>query len=41
MTDLIGPPESEAGGILTIDLGALAANWRALRERAAPRSAPR
>jgi alanine racemase len=26
------PPE--AGGILTIDLGALAANWRALRDRA-------
>src|SRR5262245_16023494 len=37
MTDIIiGPPEQEAGGILTIDLSALVANWRALRARAAP-----
>src|SRR5438128_349754 len=28
--------ESEAGGILTIDLAALVANWRALGARAAP-----
>jgi alanine racemase len=31
-----GPPKAEAGGVLTIDLGALAANWRLLRDRAAP-----
>jgi alanine racemase len=30
------PGESEAGGILTIDLAALAANWRELARRAAP-----
>jgi alanine racemase len=30
------PPEAEAGGVLTVDLGALAANWRSLRDRAAP-----
>jgi alanine racemase len=36
MTDASGPAEAEAGGILTIDLAALVANWRALRERAAP-----
>lgn len=36
MTDATGPAESEAGGILTIDLTAIAANWRALRARAAP-----
>src|SRR5437763_9572486 len=30
-----GPPEREAGGILSIDLSALAANWRELRARAA------
>jgi alanine racemase len=35
MTDASGPAEAEAGGILTIDLVAIAANWRALRERAA------
>ena len=29
-----GPPAREAGGLLTIDLAALAANWRLLRERA-------
>jgi len=28
-------PPAEAGGLLTIDLGALASNWRALRDRAA------
>ena len=28
-------PDGEAGGVLTIDLAALAANWRALRGRAA------
>jgi alanine racemase len=31
-----GPPQSEAGGILTVDLGALEANWRALGRRAMP-----
>src|SRR3954453_19856982 len=36
MTNAIGPPEPEAGGILTIDLAAIVANWRALRARAAP-----
>src|SRR5581483_6555842 len=36
MRETIGPIEAEAGGILTIDLGALVANWRQLRERAAP-----
>jgi alanine racemase len=29
-----GPSEAEAGGVLTIDLGALAANWGLLRDRA-------
>ena len=32
--DETGPPAREAGGLLTIDLAALAANWRLLRERA-------
>jgi len=36
MTDATGPAESEAGGILTIDLAAIAANWGALGARAAP-----
>src|SRR5688572_19107908 len=36
MTDAIGPDESEAGGILTIDLAAIVANWRALGSRATP-----
>src|SRR5256885_9654164 len=36
MTDATLPAESEAGGILTIDLAALAENWRALARRAAP-----
>ena len=31
-----GPPAPEAGGILTIDLGAIEANWRALGRRAMP-----
>ena len=31
-----GPPETEAGGILTIDLSAIEANWRALNRRAMP-----
>ena len=31
-----GPPAEEAGGLLTIDLDALAANWRFLRDRAGP-----
>ena len=31
-----GPPAIEAGGILTVDLGALEANWRALGRRAMP-----
>ncbi len=30
------PPPAEAGGILTIDLGAIDANWRALSRRAMP-----
>ncbi len=36
MTDSTGPAEAEAGGILTIDLAAIVANWRALGTRAAP-----
>src|ERR1043165_7660437 len=35
MTDVVRPPEAEAGGILTIDLAAIVANWRALGARAA------
>jgi alanine racemase len=31
-----GPPAIEAGGILTVDLGAIEANWRALGRRAMP-----
>src|SRR6185437_11506397 len=31
-----GPPATEAGGILTVDLGAIEANWRALGHRAMP-----
>ena len=34
--DGAGPPELETGGLLTVDLGALAANYRALRTRVAP-----
>jgi len=33
---LAGPPEFETGGVLTIDLAAVQANFRALRARAAP-----
>jgi alanine racemase len=36
MTDASGPDEFEAGGILTIDLAAIVANWRALGRRATP-----
>ncbi len=35
MTQVSGPPEAEAGAILTIDLAALADNWRALNRRLA------
>src|SRR5450759_768334 len=31
-----GPPAEQAGGILSIDLGAIADNWRALGRRAMP-----
>lgn len=31
-----GPPAREAGGVLTVDLGALEANWRALSRRSTP-----
>ena len=31
-----GPPATEAGGILTIDLAAIDANWRALARRVMP-----
>lgn len=31
-----GPPEAQAGGILTVDLGALVENWQALGRRATP-----
>jgi len=31
-----GPPSIEAGGVLTIDLSAIEANWRALSRRAMP-----
>jgi alanine racemase len=31
-----GPPQAEAGGLLTIDLGALVDNWRTLSYRALP-----
>jgi alanine racemase len=31
-----GPPAAEAGGILTVDLGALVSNWRTLSRRAMP-----
>lgn len=31
-----GPPAQEAGGILTVDLSAIEANWRALSSRATP-----
>ncbi|MGI8525720.1 MAG: alanine racemase [Pseudolabrys sp.] len=31
-----GPPQAEAGGTLTVDLGAIEANWRALARRSLP-----
>ena len=31
-----GPPAAQAGGILTVDLAAIEANWRALGRRAMP-----
>ncbi len=31
-----GPPEPEAGGVLTIDLAAIRANWQRMASRAAP-----
>lgn len=31
-----GPPEAEAGGVLTIDLGAIEANWQMLRKLVTP-----
>jgi alanine racemase len=31
-----GPPAAQAGGILSVDLGAIEANWRALGRRAMP-----
>jgi len=31
-----GPPATEAGGTLTVDLGAIEANWRALSRRSLP-----
>ncbi|MGE0564674.1 MAG: alanine racemase [Pseudolabrys sp.] len=31
-----GPPQAEAGGVLTIDLAAVEANWRALSRRTLP-----
>jgi alanine racemase len=33
---MLGPSAAEAGGVLTIDVGAIVENWRALGERAAP-----
>ncbi len=32
----VGPPRAQAGGVLTIDLAAVEANWRALGHRALP-----
>jgi alanine racemase len=32
----VGPPEVEVGGVLTIDLSAIEANWRALTSRVSP-----
>jgi alanine racemase len=34
--DSAGPPAAQVGGILTVDLGALEANWRALMRRVTP-----
>src|SRR5258708_486933 len=35
MTETVGPAEIEARGMLTIDLAAIGASWRSLRERVA------
>ncbi len=35
--DRAGPPEAESGAILTVDLGALVANWRLLAKRSGAR----
>ena len=35
-TFTFGPPQAEAGGVLTIDLGAIKANWQMLRRRVTP-----
>src|SRR6187431_2637435 len=35
-TSTAGPSETEAGGLLTIDLAALQANWRLLEQQAVP-----
>ncbi|HXW31049.1 MAG TPA: alanine racemase, partial [Xanthobacteraceae bacterium] len=35
-TESRGPSAPEAGGVLSIDLAALVANWRALSHRVAP-----
>src|SRR5476649_2010857 len=32
----VGPPAAQAGGILTVDLTAIEANWRALLRQAMP-----
>ncbi|HEY5378404.1 MAG TPA: alanine racemase [Pseudolabrys sp.] len=32
----VGPPAAEAGGVLTVDLSAIEANWHALNRRAMP-----
>src|ERR1700686_4533671 len=32
----VGPPPAQAGGILTVDLAAIEANWRTLGRRAMP-----
>jgi len=36
LTESQGPSAAEAGGVLSIDLAALVANWRALKGRVAP-----
>ena len=36
MVTAVGPPEDEAGGVLTVDLSAVEANWRALARRVSP-----
>ena len=39
MRPTAGPPAAEAGGLLTIDLAAIAANWQMLMRRATPAEA--